>query len=251
MIQLNEILEEFDPILLGEMDEVKFLNRMDTKFVFSRRRLPDLLKEIKQNYRSLQVNGTRVCRYETLYFDTPGHNLYLMHHNGKLNRYKVRFRKYIDSNSQYFEIKFKNNKGRTIKKRHLNLSGKELITGDLKTMIEKFTPLLPDQLTPILWVNFSRMTLINKNMLERMTIDVNLRFKNEKDESILPGIVIAEVKQERSGKSVFSSLMHRNHISDMSVSKYCLGTVCLDPDIKHNNFKPKLLTIKKICHDLC
>ena len=40
-----------------------------------------------------------------------------MHQNKKLNRYKIRQREYLISDISFFEIKFKSNKGRTIKKR--------------------------------------------------------------------------------------------------------------------------------------
>ena len=48
--------------------------------------------------------------------------LYHDHHNGKLNRYKVRRRRYIDTDTEFLEVKLKNNKKRTIKSR-IKLSG--------------------------------------------------------------------------------------------------------------------------------
>ena len=39
------------------------------------------------------------------------------HHNGKLNRYKIRFRDYINTKNSFLEVKFKTNKGETIKSR--------------------------------------------------------------------------------------------------------------------------------------
>ena len=34
-LELKHIIEQFTPITLGEMDEVKLMNRVDTKFAFS------------------------------------------------------------------------------------------------------------------------------------------------------------------------------------------------------------------------
>src|ERR1035437_6971374 len=111
---LSPILCSFDPITLAEMDSVKLLDRMDTKFIFNFNQFPEILKNLGQYYKILDVNGVKQNRYETLYFDTPDYKLYMDHHNGRTNRYKVRYRKYVDSDLVFFEVKYKNCKGRTI-----------------------------------------------------------------------------------------------------------------------------------------
>ena len=107
---LNGVLSRFHPITLGEMDGVRLLDRLDTKFTFNRTLLTGILEEMMKDYSILDIEGRRVSRYETIYFDTPEHLFYLHHHNGKLNRYKIRFRKYVDSGDTFFEIKLKNNR---------------------------------------------------------------------------------------------------------------------------------------------
>src|ERR1051325_3446585 len=108
-------LSEFQPITLQEMDGVQLMDRTDTKFVFPIRELPAILEAVKPFYRSLEVSGTRMSKYETLYYDTHDLELYSRHHCGKMNRYKIRARKYVESNLHFFEVKYKNNKGRTIR----------------------------------------------------------------------------------------------------------------------------------------
>ena len=51
------------------------------------------------------------------HYDTDDRKFYLDHHNQRVNRNKVRFREYEGSKLTYLEIKHKNNKGKTIKKR--------------------------------------------------------------------------------------------------------------------------------------
>src|SRR5687767_7859268 len=114
---ISEALLQFAPISLDEMDGVKLMDRTDTKFLFKAEQLPAFLEQLATSYRVLEINDRRICRYETLYFDTADFQLYLCHQNGKLNRYKVRFRRYVESDVSYFEVKLKNNKGRTIKTR--------------------------------------------------------------------------------------------------------------------------------------
>jgi len=115
--KIKDILANFDPIMLEEMDSVKLMDRTDTKFVFSFDQLPGILEAIRPYYRALEISGTRVSKYETLYYDTDDFNLYQRHHCGKMNRYKIRSRKYVESDLHFFEVKYKNNKGRTINNR--------------------------------------------------------------------------------------------------------------------------------------
>ena len=52
---VSEILKTFDPISLQEMDNVKLMDRTDTKFTFNIRELPAVLQEAKSDYKILEV----------------------------------------------------------------------------------------------------------------------------------------------------------------------------------------------------
>lgn len=245
MDELNRILNEFEPITLKEMDSVKLMDRTDTKFIFKFDQLPEFLNQLKNDYRVLDVNGNKISRYESLYFDTKAFDLYHCHHRGKPSRFKIRFRKYVESDLNFFEVKFKNNKGRTIKDR---VKQKE-IDGFIKEKAEELlthkTPLKSANLEAKIWVNYSRITFVNKNSPERVTIDLNLTFKNNEQNKTIENIVIAEVKQDKAVVSAFMKLMKKYHIRQGAISKYCFGVINLFGKIKHNNFKPKLNLIKK------
>ena len=247
---IDESINSFESISLEKVDEVKLLNRMDTKFVFRAEILPVILARLSSSYLILEIDQVRIQRYETLYFDTPGHTLYLNHHNKRLNRFKVRSRKYVDSGLCFFEIKFKNNKSRTIKERNKQKGPQEEITGKRERLLTSHTKLTPDMLKPAIWVNFSRITLVSRDMSERVTIDTGLTFKNESAERAYPGAVIAEVKQDRTGSSVIADILHQEHVPGANISKYCLGIVSLNQHIKQNNFKLKLLHFNKLNHDI-
>lgn len=246
MSDLNDILNNFPPITLKEMDGVKLMDRTDTKYVFKLDNLQGFLDEIMNDYRILDVNGNRISRYESLYFDTLNFDLYHSHHRGKPNRYKVRCRKYVESELNFFEVKFKNNKGRTIKDRVKQKSIDGIIKDKAEDLLNEKTPLLAVHLEAKLWVNYSRITLVNKNSPERVTIDINLNFKNNEHDKTIDNLVIAEVKQDKIVSSSFIRLMKRHHIREGSISKYCFGVISLYEKIKHNNFKPNLILLKKI-----
>lgn len=187
-------------------------------------------------------------RYETLYFDTPAYKLYLDHHNGRTNRYKIRYRKYTDSNTIFFEVKYKNNKGRTIKSRVKRKNIYETIEGKALELITSTTPLHSEKLEPKLWVNYSRITLVNKFIPERLTLDIDLNFKNGEQEIGFKNLVIAEIKQEKIHDSPFTNVMKTNHLRQGSISKYCFGVISLIDNIKKNLFKQYLLSVYKICN---
>ena len=117
MEEISNILNRYQPISLSRMDAVPLTERTDTKFIFRHRQLSEILAMTSKDYRALVVENARIFPYHTLYFDTPDNRMYLDHHNGKLNRCKIRFREYLPAGLTYLEIKYKTNTYRTIKKR--------------------------------------------------------------------------------------------------------------------------------------
>lgn len=242
-------IARFEPITLAQMDEVNLLNRFDQKFVFRSDQLPVIMDQLQEDYYVLETDSVRAQHYRTLYFDTPDYKLYYQHHNKHLNRYKVRNRKYMDSGRSFFEIKFKTNKGRTVKERKFHEGPQNEISGKSEKLLNTHTQLTPDMLIPALWVDFSRITLVSKGLTERVTIDTMLTFSGQSGRVSFPGIAVAEIKQERSASSHLSQILHRMHLRRMNMSKYCIGLCLLNPTIRHNNFKSKINYFNKINHD--
>ncbi|AEI48516.1 polyphosphate polymerase domain-containing protein [Runella slithyformis] len=237
----------YEPISLAEMDGVKLMNRVDAKFLVPLKMLPALLEELRPYYRLLEIDGHRMCEYETLYFDTPDLRFYHDHQAGRLNRYKIRQRRYVHTNTFYTEVKFKNNKRRTIKTRIPNVTlTDETLSLETKAFLREQTPFDPAALTPVLWVDYTRLTLVSRTTAERLTLDLNLSFRNDTDHKNYEQIVVAEVKQDSLRHSHFVDLMKKYHLRQGSLSKYCLGVISLDKTIKHNRFKEKLKYLSKI-----
>ena len=244
--QVSDILNQFKSITLQEMDGVKLMDRTDTKFTFNINELPIILEEAKNYYRILDVEGNRISRYKTLYFDTQDFDLYNEHHSGKLNRYKIRYRTYVESNIGFLEVKFKNNKGRTLKTRIKEIEVPELHTGKAFEFLKKTLPFDPLILLPKIWINYSRITLVNNTSAERLTVDLNLEFEKDGKTELLDQLVIAEVKQDSKIASPFVAIMRKKHIRQGSISKYCFGVASSYAEVKKNNFKCKLSNVKKI-----
>ena len=113
----STILNNFSVTSLKELNEMALDNRVDSKFVLPTKILSDILEYLSNNYSILTVADENLFTYENTYFDTPDRFFYHSHHNGKLNRLKLRFRRYKESNLCVLETKLKTNKSRTIKQR--------------------------------------------------------------------------------------------------------------------------------------
>lgn len=255
MQSVRNIFQQYDSISLEEMNHVRLLSRNDTKMALPLSYLPALLQKLQLHYRILEVDGVRGIDYESLYFDTDEFLFYHQNHSGLANRYKVRYRKYMNSGLTFLEVKRKYNNERTVKER-IETEGMETVFDDeSKSFLMQVMPLaLPQDLFPKLWIYYTRFTLVHKSRKERLTIDVNLGFKLYGDhtavsETISDQLVIAELKQENfSSDSDFIRLMREQRIAPLSFSKYCMASLTLFDHLKCNLFKPKLITLKKICN---
>lgn len=249
MIKIEEILNDFKTVDLKQTEKVKLLNRIDKKFCFNINLLPEILDSLKNDYLILEIENKKINRYKTIYYDTPDLKYYLQHHNGKLNRYKIRHRTYIENNLGFFEIKFKSNKDRTVKKRIKDGQNPELLNKNRQDFLTEKFKLNPLDLKAVIWINFSRITLISITKPERLTIDMNLEYIKDKQTKSLSELIIAEVKQDKKQKSLFIDIMKKYHIREGSLSKYVMGIILTTAKIKKNNFKEKLRIILKKAND--
>ena len=244
--QLEHIINSFQAISLEEMDSVSLMKRTDTKFVIHEKDLISVLKQVQNQYRILEINNQRILTYSSLYFDTPSKKFYLDHHNRKVNRTKVRMRKYLVSNKCFLEIKQKDGKGNTNKTRIPIEDFEPDLSDNSIEFIQKVTKQEFD-LEPIIWNKFNRIMLVNTKAKERLTIDIDLSFKQNNSKKAYKNLVIIEVKQERFDRS--SSVVQelkKMQINPYSLSKYCIGMISIYNELKYNRFKKKLIKINKI-----
>ncbi|HJM15847.1 MAG TPA: polyphosphate polymerase domain-containing protein [Flavobacteriales bacterium] len=239
-------LSRFEKITLSEMDNVKLMSRTDTKFAFNISILPKVLEKLSQFYRVMEIDGDRLHHYKSLYFDTEDRKFYTEHHNRRVNRNKIRFREYVGSDLTFLEIKLKNNKGKTIKKRIKVDSISEKITEKQQEYIDKIIG-YTIKVNAKQWIKFSRVTFVHKTKKERLTMDVNLTFNTNEEKGDLKNIVIAEVKQERMSRSSdFMKIVKEMRILPFRLSKYCMSSMQLWPQLKQNRFKEKQRFVNKL-----
>lgn len=258
---MTDILNYYKPITLEEMSGIRLMNRTDTKFVTTTAMLRQLLELAVRQYRAQEIDGKRMARYYTMYFDTPDLEMYRCHHSGHTNRQKLRIRSYVDSGLNFLEVKTKNNHGRTKKKRTTMFDFTPLNpTRDIRfdshddnfceyeSFLRLYLRYNPEDLQEAIENRFNRITLVNNNKTERLTIDTGLRFHNliNEREIELPDIAIIELKRDGLVPSPILSLLNELRIKPLGFSKYCMGTALTSPDLKKNRFKPRLHAIGKM-----
>ncbi|TRX65860.1 polyphosphate polymerase domain-containing protein [Carboxylicivirga sp. M1479] len=247
MNDLLQLVSFFDSTSLDQMNGVKLLNRVDTKYIVSPAVFVKVLSEHINDYEVLEVNQKRCLSYNTIYFDTDDLSMYKEHHNGKNHRYKVRYRQYEETGDKFIEVKEKV-KNRTVKQR---LSVKNFtypISKGLESLVHDCTPYRAEDLEPKLTTVFNRITLVNKKACERITIDMDIRFENEdQNRYSLGNCLIVEIKRDKEDVySTFARSLKKQGVLPLSISKYCLGTVALNNSVKYNRFKPRLRKVENL-----
>ena len=249
--KVDSILARMTPITLPQMKDIHLMDRLDFKFVAPVSLLPNLLEEMVSDFMVQEANGKRIAPYTTQYFDTSDMGFFVMHQNKKLNRQKIRIRSYVEANISFLEVKNKNNKGRTSKLR-VPFTAQYVDSVDdfneKKEFLSSHSIFDINKLVPSLGNSFQRITLVNNKKTERITIDTNISFLNYKTrrEEQLEPLMILELKQNGWTHSHFRDIITKLKIRQSSFSKYCIGIVLTDSEVKYNRFKSKLIRLNKL-----
>jgi hypothetical protein len=247
----------FTPISLATLNgKAEMLRRRDNKYIVDRAVLAKALGEFVGEFDVLEIDGRRSFTYDTCYFDSAERECYKDHHRGRRCRAKVRIRNYVDSNFCFVEVKLKDKRGETIKKRlkhdsarHQNLDSRAMQFVD-HCFRELYGKPFPYKLQQALDMRYKRVTLVAKSGGERMTIDSQLHFMDgNRVTSINDDIFIVETKSS-NGNGIADKALRKLHRHPMKhCSKYCAGTAILRDEMQTNNFRAvmrKLATTDRV-----
>ena len=79
--------------------------RMDRKYLVPSEVFEQFVASMSGRLAALDIDGRRLFRYESVYFDTTWLTAYRQHAHGRRRRFKVRTRSYLDSAECVFEVK--------------------------------------------------------------------------------------------------------------------------------------------------
>ena len=233
---IHNILSNYRPLSLEKMETVKLMYRMDTKYVMNVDDAIRLLDDVREDYHVLEIASQRIGTYSSLYFDTSDRKMFHAHVTGRFPRYKVRERTYSQNGLKFFEIKQKNNTGRTSKRR-ISISEN---SHEASGWISKQTPFHADELMPVITNFFERITLINNEKTERVTLDFNLYFRTPSGmiTQVYDRVVIVELKQDKTADSPIRKYLRSKGIRSENISKYCIGLLLTEYKSNYKQYKP-------------
>ncbi|MFY7757637.1 MAG: polyphosphate polymerase domain-containing protein [Flavobacterium stagni] len=243
---LHPTIQRLQGISLHELDGVALQNRIDSKYVLTSSQLEALMPIIMQHYQVLDIDGNRIFTYENNYFDTPDLRFYYDHHNGYTQRIKVRSRKYVETGASFFEIKKKEKVERTQKIRQPLTDILSRLDSARQELIDGFSRKNVKNLEVILSNTFQRITFVNNEFTERMTLDFNISFSNTTETKALTDYYVLEIKQPKSTNSPIVNALKSDGIRQRGFSKYIYGVMLLHPRIKKNNFLPLIKNLNKL-----
>lgn len=242
------MLENFRTISLDELNaKASMLERRDNKYVVNRSVLQEFLTEIQDAFDVLDISGLRQFAYDTSYYDGLDLPYYRHHHQGRRRRCKVRIRTYRDAKLTFLEVKLKDKRGQTVKRRIKTpaLPG-DTLNDEQRCFVgycfqELYGNPLDVGFQRVLDMTYQRSTLVAREGGERMTMDCQMRFyATDGEKSLGDDLFIIETKSS-NGNGIADKYLRRLHQHPANrCSKYCTGLAMLNTSLPHNKFKSTL-----------
>lgn len=241
--RLQHSLSSLESTTLEELDGARLHDRVESKLVMPASAVPATLLRLRGDYFVMEHQSKRLQSYSNTYFDTAELKNYHEHHNQKRQRSKVRYRTYVDSELTYFEVK-RNVDGRTVKERKASASaGASIHADDIPFLNERMIQDSRDLRVSVV-VAYDRILLVSRSFDERVTIDLNLRFRSASGAAIMPELAIVEFKQPELDRQ--SPAIKAIPRQTQMFSKYCMGLASCDPSLKRNRFKKVFLGLDRL-----
>jgi len=244
---IKTVLDGFAPLSLGALNaKAAMLERLDNKYILPANRFRPALEAFATRFDVLEIDRRRVFTYATTYFDDPALHGYFDHHQGRRKRCKVRVRDYLDAGFSFLEVKLKDRRQVTIKKRLKLASPANVLDHDAMDFVETchnalYAEPFARQLAAVIAMQYERITLVAREGGERMTIDTALRFETaDVTRSVRPDLFILETKSAR-GNGIADKILRSMHMHPTgSCSKYCIGMAATGQVERRNRFLPAL-----------
>jgi len=246
---IADIFNSFRPVGLDKLDNVRLMDRVDTKYILPVFKIPEFLERLDGDGRVLEINGERIFDYHTVYLDTSDYSFFNQHVTGRTGRSKVRYRTYVNSGITFLEVKMRKDGNRTIKWRIENcLTSENKCDNEGLEFLSRHIPEEKLSISPVISNEFRRVTFVNPEFNERMTLDFNLSYRSNGPARFdMPRLAILELKtfSGLSGSRA-AAILKEMGVHPIGFSKYCVGVAVLCNPPKKNIVKTKLLLINKI-----
>ena len=253
---INYNLINFDSLNLTELNATSsFLKRIDRKYLTTEKQLQDILHDLKDDFRVLEIDWKRIFGYDNIYMDTENYHFYNQHQSKEKSRTKIRTRNYTDSNLAFFEYKQKENwVTKKFRYQFPTEEHGEMTKGKTRFFEWVWQSMYYGQkapvITPAIKTQYNRLTLVSNSWEERLTIDFNIKTKDLRNKKAkkthLENLVIIESKS-MSDNCLSAKIIAAHNIKQASsCSKYSLWVVYSGLAEKWSTFKATMKKIKEI-----
>lgn len=223
------------------------LERLDNKYVVRVGVLRAIAPELAARFDVLEIDGLRSFTYDTCYFDDAERRSYFDHHQGRRRRMKVRVRRYVEAALCFVEVKLKDKRGSTVKRRMpYALHKYGTLDDDAMAHVRRsheaqYGVPFERALEPVLRMSYRRTTLVAKQGGERMTIDSRIRFGDAGDGAALDDDIFIVETKSAHGHGLADAILRRHHQHPTDgCSKYCVGMSATGTVQRYNRFRQAL-----------
>ncbi|MCB2411936.1 polyphosphate polymerase domain-containing protein [Demequina sp. TTPB684] len=231
----RRIVAALPTITLAELDvQASLQTRVDRKYVVDGDTWASVLTDHARELRALEIDGLRVARYRSLYYDTPALDSYHAAAHRRPRRFKVRVREYSDTGAAAVEVKLRSARGHTVKHR-MWLDG-SATDADVVAFAGTFPLVAPHaaQLTAALETTYARVTLLHAQ--GRITVDQDVQAADDAGTRLDYGTaLIVETKSAGAAGPIDRALWARG-IRPARLSKYATSLAALHPELPANRW---------------
>jgi VTC domain len=236
-------LRHLSAIGLEELNAAAALQtRVDRKYVLPALQATQLLGAFEAELRILEMDGKRTFGYDSVYFDTPQLDSYLLAARGRRRRFKIRTRTYVDSAVSFLEVKTEGSREATVKDRiPYHLADRSRITAEglayiNDTLTETIGGVPSGPLEPVLETRYRRTTLFLPGSDSRATLDEAVTWQRPGGSPwLLDGSLVLETKSG-STAGPLDRLLWDSGIRPSRISKFATGMAALCPGLPANRW---------------
>lgn len=236
-------MRRFAPTTLDELvTEAELLTRVDRKYIVTREQAEQALAILDPTTRVLELSGQRSSSYESVYYDTPSFEGYLLAAHGRRRRVKIRTRSYLDTETSFLEVKTRGGRDTTVKERVAVAidTTTDRLTGDAldyarSTCADAQVSIDVSAVRAVLTTRYLRSTLLLTDG-SRATLDTALTWVAQDGRELhLANHVILETKSALL-PSALDHALWRMGIRPARISKFATGMAALHPELPSNKW---------------
>lgn len=239
IFQLHSLVQRFPAVGIESMDNVSSLEqRFDRKYIVSEEEAQFFFGMLPGSLAALEISGKRAFAYESWYFDTADLESFRATAYRRRRRWKVRTRTYLDAQKSLVEVKLRDHRGRSLKRR---LPESFSLAPSLSDEGTKFVNNivgrdgLAETLRATLKTSYDRVSLVDMENGVRLTADLGVKCETVGGKEVSINGVVIETKSPHSSGLIDRVLWRCGH-RPVRLSKYGTGLAAIHDELSRSKW---------------